>query len=180
MFGTFQDMAAKIESLENLLMTGKLSPDKYEAARAALEQQGEEQQKMRQLQNDRASEGAERDTKAALQRLRAVKIEAEAAVLKLSEQLRRGELSPEEFQVQKVKIRANLESETKKLGRSLQSIRTVINAEAGDESDAAARNAETLRKAGEARRAAAEAAQAQYAEKIRNEVRCQAVSISFP
>ena len=83
----------------------------------------------------------------------------------------------EEFQVQKVQIRAKLESETKKLGRSLQSIRgpaintEATSTEAGGESDAAARNAETLRQAGEARRAAADAAQAQYAEKMRSEVR---------
>lgn len=80
--------------------------------------------------------------------------------------------------MQKVQIRAKLESETKKLGRSLQSIRgsaintEATNTEAGGESDAAARNAETLRQAGEARRAAADAAQAQYAEKMRSEVRC--------
>jgi hypothetical protein len=163
---TCQDMAAKVETLENLLMHGKLSPDKYERAREALEKQGEEQQKLRQLRNEKSTGSAEQDASAAMRQLRAIKTETEAAVLKLNEQLRRGELSTQAFQVEKAKVRAHMDSEARKLGHSTLS--TGNEAEGGAERDnAAVRNAETLRQAGDARRAAADAAQAHYAE-----VRC--------
>jgi hypothetical protein len=166
-------MAAKIETLENLLVQGKLSPDKYEAARTALEKQGEEQQKKRKVRNEESSEGANQDASVAMRKLRAVKMETEAAVLKLNEQLRRGELSAQAFQVEKAKVRANLESEASRLGRLIPTASTRKEGEDGPERDiAAAKNAETLRQAGEARRAAADAAQAHYAE-----VRCSLFSV---
>ena len=100
-------------------------------------------------------------------------METEAAVLKLNEQLRRGELSAQAFQVEKAKVRANLESEASRLGRLIPTASTRKEGEDGPERDiAAAKNAETLRQAGEARRAAADAAQAHYAE-----VRCCLFSV---
>ena len=73
------EMAARIESLENQLMQGKISPDRYEAARAALEKLGEEQQRTRQLHNEGSSKSSEHDPKEAIRRLRAIKTETEAA-----------------------------------------------------------------------------------------------------
>ena len=159
----YQDMAARIESLENQLMQGKISPDRYEAARTALEKLGEEQQRTRQLHNKGSSKSSEHDAKEAIRRLRAIKTETEAALLQLSEQLSRGELSPQEFEAEKAKIRANMESETTRLSRVIPSSRTDEHSGGKMDSDNAAQNAQMLRQAGEARRAAAAAAQTHYA-----------------
>ena len=155
-------MAARIESLENQLMQGKISPDRYEAARAALEKLGEEQQRTRQLHNEGSSKSSEHDPKEAIRRLRAIKTETEAALLKLSDQLNRGQLSPQAFEAEKANIRANMESETARLSRVIAS-RTDQHSGEKMDSDNAAQNAQVLRQAGEARRAAAEAAQTHYA-----------------
>ena len=75
----------------------------------------------------------------------------------------KGQWAQAAFEAKKAKVRANLESETTRLGRVIPSSRTDEQSGKIVNSDNAAQNAQLLRQAGEARRAAADAAQEHYA-----------------
>ena len=170
-----------------LLKEGKIRPDEYERARNVLEQLGEEQQRNRQEQQQQqkataaaaaAAAAAERggsggggvsQTDAAMRRARAAKIEAETMLRSLGEQLARGEVTAQQFATRKANTMAMLEAETARLGRVLSEAKASEGGNVVGGADADANpgreddNAEMLRRAGEARRAAAELAQSTYA-----------------
>ena len=168
-----------------LLKEGKIRPDEYERARNVLEQLGEQQQRNRQEQRQQqkaaAAAAAERggsdgggvsETDAAMRRARAAKIEAETMLRSLGEQLARGEVTAQQFATRKANTMAMLEAETARLERVLSEAKASEGGNAGGGADADADpgreaavddNAEMLRRAGEARRAAAELAQSTYA-----------------
>lgn len=165
-------MAARIESLENLFMQGKVKPIEYEAQRAALVKQGAEQQS-RRLQAGEVRESSELEPKIAMRRLRLLKIESEATVLNLGKQLSNGELSLQAYEAKKAQVQAELQREASRLEEILS-----VNSEDrtwADTERTAARNAEMLRKVGDERRAAAEAAQEYYAD-VRHPPTCFSIA----